>query len=157
MDYQEQYKDPRWQKKRLEVLIRDGWQCQWCGSKDKTLHVHHYGYEDEKAIWEQSSKTMITLCEDCHEREGDMVKESLKKLTQILRLYLGHSVLNQLTTAFYHAFNECEAGEYTVCANKPSILVLLCSELLTQQKFQEIILKDIRAGTDIEPLELPDF
>ena len=37
--YLEKLKDPRWQKKRLEILERDGWKCMACGEKEKTLRV----------------------------------------------------------------------------------------------------------------------
>ena len=39
--YSEKLRDPRWQKRRLEILERDAWQCQACLSTAKTLHVHH--------------------------------------------------------------------------------------------------------------------
>lgn len=50
MSYLELLKDPRWQKRRLEILERDGWECQNCGGKDKTLHVHHKRYRGKP--WE---------------------------------------------------------------------------------------------------------
>jgi hypothetical protein len=40
MSYADLLKDPRWQKKRLEVLESNGWACEACGSATKTLHVH---------------------------------------------------------------------------------------------------------------------
>jgi 5-methylcytosine-specific restriction endonuclease McrA len=44
MNYKEQLLDPRWQRRRLEILQRDEFTCQKCLSKDKTLHVHHIDY-----------------------------------------------------------------------------------------------------------------
>lgn len=44
MTYKEKLKDPRWQKKRLEIFDRDGWKCVECGDKDSTLNVHHIFY-----------------------------------------------------------------------------------------------------------------
>lgn len=68
MSYNEALKDPRWQKKRLEILERDDWTCKICDSKDKTLHVHHKYYTEEtrKEPWDIFSSALVTLCEDCH-------------------------------------------------------------------------------------------
>ena len=44
MEYAEKLKDPRWQKKRLEILERDAWVCQKCFDTKSTLHVHHRIY-----------------------------------------------------------------------------------------------------------------
>lgn len=62
------YNDPRWQKKRLEIMSRDNFTCVACGSKDKTLHVHHEIYKGE--LWECPDKELQTLCVDCHELLG---------------------------------------------------------------------------------------
>lgn len=64
--YAEKLRDPRWQKKRLEVMEFDGFTCRRCGAKDKTLNVHHMFYEKGKAPWEYDFQTLITLCEGCH-------------------------------------------------------------------------------------------
>lgn len=65
-DYFEKLKDPRWQKKRLEIFERDGWRCKECYSKEKTLHVHHLFYLKGKEPWEIPNGFLVTLCEDCH-------------------------------------------------------------------------------------------
>lgn len=46
--YQEWLKDPRWIKRRNEILTRDKNTCQFCGAQDKYLHVHHKYYIDGK-------------------------------------------------------------------------------------------------------------
>lgn len=69
MDYNELLKSPKWQKKRLEVLQRDNFTCQVCGSKDKTLNVHHTYYDRTKKPWEYPMGAFITLCEECHKKE----------------------------------------------------------------------------------------
>ena len=68
--YAEKLKDPRWQKARLEILERDDFTCTRCGSKDKTLHVHHGYYERGKDLWEYDPGTLWTYCEDCHQHVG---------------------------------------------------------------------------------------
>lgn len=60
------YLDPRWQKKRLEILERDGFKCTECMDETKTLHVHHTHYENHLDYWDYSNDSYITLCEDCH-------------------------------------------------------------------------------------------
>lgn len=65
--YFEKLKDPRWQKRRLEVLERGQWQCEQCEDKDKTLHVHHRYYEKGWNPWDYPDDALSVLCEDCHE------------------------------------------------------------------------------------------
>jgi len=65
--YVEMLKDPRWQKKRLEILSRSDFSCEWCDSKDKTLHVHHTIYYKNAAPWEYENCVLLSLCEDCHQ------------------------------------------------------------------------------------------
>src|SRR5688572_33156085 len=69
--YSELLKDPRWQKKRLEVLDRDDWFCQACIDRESTLHVHHIKYTS-KFPWETPNHLLITLCESCHQREEEL-------------------------------------------------------------------------------------
>ncbi len=64
-----EYLDPRWQKKRLEVMEKTGFKCQCCGSKDNTLHVHHLDYEHGKNVWDYSSSELECLCEECHRKK----------------------------------------------------------------------------------------
>lgn len=67
MTYTEKLKDPRWQKKRLEIMERDKWACRICGDRLKNLHVHHVFYMNGKEPWEHTDEFMVTLCCDCHE------------------------------------------------------------------------------------------
>ncbi len=73
--YTEKLRDPRWQKKRLEILNRDGWKCMICGDKVGTLHVHHIFYmPGKKEPWDIPDGLLITLCEDCHEDKCELGK-----------------------------------------------------------------------------------
>jgi len=67
--YQKKLLDPRWQKKRLEILGRDRFTCRVCWDTERTLHVHHKRYNGNP--WEAEDKDLITLCESCHEIESD--------------------------------------------------------------------------------------
>ena len=67
MKYQDLLKHPKWQKKRLEILSRDGFKCQKCKDGETTLHVHHEIYSNGKKPWEYDNKNLTTLCSDCHD------------------------------------------------------------------------------------------
>lgn len=66
MTYKEQLNHPIWKKKRVEILERDEFTCQQCGDKDKTLHVHHYCYENKGMAWDVPNHALVAICEDCH-------------------------------------------------------------------------------------------
>lgn len=74
MTYSEQINHPKWQKKRLEILERDNFTCQYCKSKIKTLHVHHLIYISGVMIWEYDNELLITLCKDHHELIHELSK-----------------------------------------------------------------------------------
>ena len=67
MTYSEKLRDPRWQRKRLEILARDGWTCELCSSTSRTLHVHHGYYDKDYEPWDYPNETLHTLCDECHE------------------------------------------------------------------------------------------
>lgn len=67
MTYKEQLLHPNWQRKRLEIMRRDEFQCRMCGDDETTLHVHHKQYVKGRLAWECPDEELVTLCEDCHE------------------------------------------------------------------------------------------
>ncbi len=69
--YSELLKDPRWQKKRLEIMQRDNFTCQLCFSSTKTLHVHHLDYVGSYP-WDTPDDQLLTVCEGCHKRAEEM-------------------------------------------------------------------------------------
>lgn len=83
MTYSEKLKDPRWQRKRLEIMERDDFTCRDCGSRDKTLHVHHCHY-DKGEPWEARDDILLTLCADCHESRGVLESDAKLLLAQIM-------------------------------------------------------------------------
>jgi 5-methylcytosine-specific restriction endonuclease McrA len=57
-------KDPKlYAKLRREILERDGWRCQNCGSS-KHLDVHHQ--RPRSALGDDKETNLITLCRECH-------------------------------------------------------------------------------------------
>lgn len=82
--YGEALKDPRWQKKRLEILDRDQWTCFWCGDQKTTLHVHHLYYSGTFP-WETEDDGLQTLCSECHDLNHLPLSELEKSLIEIIR------------------------------------------------------------------------
>lgn len=66
-DYAAKRKDPRWQKKRLDILNRDNFACVSCGSTTSPLHVHHRYYVSKREPWNYPDFCLLSLCEGCHD------------------------------------------------------------------------------------------
>lgn len=64
--YSEKLKDPRWQKKRLEIMQRDYFTCQECGDNKNQLHIHHKTYKSGNDPWDYRDDNFETLCNNCH-------------------------------------------------------------------------------------------
>lgn len=69
MSYGELLRDPRWQRKRLEIFDRDDFACQNCGSESRELHCHHRSYERGREPWDYPNQNFVTLCFICHQGE----------------------------------------------------------------------------------------
>lgn len=80
--YAEKLRDPRWQKKRLEVMERDGFTCQNCGDKESTLNVHHWYYAAGNDPWDYPDEALATLCEDCHDTIESLKVRFLSSLAE---------------------------------------------------------------------------
>ena len=98
--YSDKLKDPRWQKKRLEILQRDSFACQKCYDDESTLNVHHKLYLPNIDPWDYPDELLITLCENCHENELLNTSNVDKGIIEILHtLFLTESI-NDLKCAF---------------------------------------------------------
>jgi len=102
MAYSELLKSPHWQRKRLEVMQRDDFTCQYCADKENTL-VHHILYLPNSEPWEYQTDCLITICERCHGEE-----EKLKDVDDQLINKLG---LTGLSRHKLHAL-ALELGRY---------------------------------------------
>lgn len=80
--YYEKLKDPRWQKKRLEVMQRDGFDCTSChDGTTSTLNVHHrVAYRKNTDPWDYELDELVTLCESCHAE----ISEYVSSITSIV-------------------------------------------------------------------------
>ncbi len=78
-EYWKKLKDPRWQRKRLEVLELADFTCEQCGSKTETLHAHHKIYRKGREPWEYELWELSCLCDSCHET-WHMLKDVISEL-----------------------------------------------------------------------------
>jgi len=109
MEYKDQIKSPKWQKRRLEILKRDEFTCQECGNKDQTLHVHHKHYNKGAKIWEYEGWELTTLCDDCHSKTHNKIEIKSgqilvdKKFEEIYKLLSNYddNALNAFTKLLY--------------------------------------------------------
>lgn len=85
MTYSEKLKDPRWQKKRLEILQAADFACEDCTNKEKELQVHHCIYVKGRNPWEYNGNSLICLCVDCHLRRGEIEEHIKRSVASILR------------------------------------------------------------------------
>lgn len=98
--YSDLLRDPRWQKKRLEILNRDDFYCGKCFDGETTLHVHHKHYQHGKKPWEYNSDFLITLCKTCHEAVKKEDKKYWPILTENIRKKFFGDNLRDIAVAF---------------------------------------------------------
>ena len=76
MTYSDKLNDPRWQKKRLELLEAANWTCENCQQKTKTLHVHHKLYLRNTMPWDYPDWAYAVFCEECHSYEQTRMEKA---------------------------------------------------------------------------------
>lgn len=126
--YGELLRDPRWQKKRLEVMHRDDFTCIACGRKDKTLNVNHLKYSG--APWEVDVAFLETLCEDCHrartmlDKQSDNETRSIPTISMLAKYgsYAACRVIDGewVTSSTMHAPVQYQAQETRPVARRPT-------------------------------------
>lgn len=85
-DYREERHTNEWQRKSGHIKERDNYTCRLCGCSDKYVHVYHRFYDYDRYYWEYPDDVLVTLCEDCHNKEHktefevmmDMIKEAVQ-------------------------------------------------------------------------------
>lgn len=105
--YSDKLRDPRWQRKRLEVMQRDEFMCQACFDSENTLNVHHNYYKPNAEPWEYPIESLVTLCENCHQEETENRRAEEQALLDVLRrigFKSGH--INGLMSALYQTFGD---------------------------------------------------
>ena len=82
--YYDKLKDPRWQRKRLEIMERSEFTCEICGNENnEPLHIHHGYYEKGLDPWEYESDTLWCLCASCHDFNSDQLKDIYKEIAKV--------------------------------------------------------------------------
>jgi 5-methylcytosine-specific restriction endonuclease McrA len=61
---------------RQQILRRDGWRCQSCGTMSN-LEVHHREFRSHSGA--DSEENLITLCVDCHRRAHGLRDDSVRR------------------------------------------------------------------------------
>lgn len=99
--YSIKLKDPRWQKKRLQILARDEWMCKKCFDSESTLVVHHRKYLPKIEPWEYPDELLVTLCETCHEVEGGTRSGNESDLIDMLKMLFWSEGVHDLANGFH--------------------------------------------------------
>lgn len=137
MTYSDKIKDPKWQKKRLEILNRDGFRCLACGDTKNTLHVHHCYYVTGREPWEYHGKALKTLCIKCHDAVH-MRNESGEKLSDWWERWARADHIcdefEEFDQMFSRLFSDINSGGKTQPA---SHLIISTVMLLGQDRFNE--------------------
>lgn len=128
--YSEKLKDPRWQRKRLEIMKRDEFTCRKCGDNETQLHVHHKQYINGNDPWEYDNKDLVTLCKDCHS-----IIEELRQENNDLNFDKIRILKRKFETGHKLIIYSCN-GELTfeTFRNDKKIIGLVFKETLSQLK-----------------------
>lgn len=134
-NYVAMLKDPRWQKKRLEIMQRDNFTCQHCGCQDRELQVHHLIYYKDFKPWEYKNGELITLCSKCHEEETQANQDLYEDFKWLKELWknLGfsslmlESLLCEISSYIENILENKEDGEIEETWQKDAIINALFS------------------------------
>lgn len=136
LTYYEKLRDPRWQKKRLEVMQENNFSCELCGDSTTTLNVHHKEYFKDWEPWNYTNSQLACLCEPCHENQHsnlDMLKlacsvlniEERIEVAALIAGYLGEnlSTFIKLSGAQYYPYLDViyESGVMAKNASKEAL------------------------------------
>lgn len=140
--YAEKLKDPRWQKKRLQILERDAWTCQKCFDSESTLVVHHRRYLPDREPWDYPEHLLVTLCEECHNFEREIRSEYESDLLEILREKFLTEDIHSLANGFYRMdllhSHEVVASVYEWAFSSPEIQRELISRYFESLKTKKM-------------------
>ena len=104
--YAEKLLDPRWQKRRLEILERDKWTCRIGSETHKSLQVHHAAYLPGVEPWDHPDHLLMTLCCDCHAKE---TREKAMADLALLHAFRNAGALNADVRRIALIISECSA------------------------------------------------
>lgn len=96
--YRQKLQDPRWQKRRLQILEKHGFRCQLCNAGEKMLTVHHVNYTRGKEPWEYPDKDLMCLCAECHTQVEQVIIPELRRLAVTVSPVVSFDVAQCLLT-----------------------------------------------------------
>jgi len=113
--YRKKLQDPRWQRKRFDILERASWRCEWCGTDEVNLQVHHGYYARDAEPWEYPDDIFYCLCDGCHGKAEDL-RRALQ--FELARIHPRHhecvcDLLRQVQAAIDEDPSQLEAAEVT--------------------------------------------
>lgn len=132
MTYSEKLRDPRWQKKRLEILNRHQFSCTLCGDQETELHIHHKSYAMGAEPWEYEDDNLTSLCRYCH-----FITENLGSLP----LIVAKRVFGDDVHFFViHANPLKSITVFRVSVNNPEHIITIKEQTLDEMKslFQDV-------------------
>lgn len=103
--YAQKLRDPRWQRRRLEIMGRDKFACRMCGDSKSTLNVHHIFYTRGADPWDYPDTALVTTCEACHE-ELHAADFGSRIVEALIAGGAGMSALSGVTTAITSSFSD---------------------------------------------------
>lgn len=127
--YAQKLRDPRWQKRRLEVMQRDGFACRLCGNDRETLNVHHLVYERNGEPWDTHPDLLVTLCQPCHE-EFHETNPGGNWIATLIQIGAGWDDIHVLREYFGHIADGPSPRQYTSAewdAIHRGVLEVLCA------------------------------
>ena len=83
--YADKLKDPRWQRRRLEIMGEDNFTCVMCFDTESMLVVHHRCYIKGREPWDYTDNFLMTICYACHnsEHEEPFIEIEMNKVKDI--------------------------------------------------------------------------
>jgi hypothetical protein len=150
--YQKKLAHPKWQKKRLVIMQRDNFYCQYCNVADEELHVHHRYYLPNTEIWDYPDESLITLCNSCYESEENDLKELSNLDQRFRRLNLSAYEINDIIAEIEY-FVRRKSSIYTL------FFMLSRMNNMREEEIESIrnILKYMKSEKDIQDDLLKDL
>jgi hypothetical protein len=138
MTYADLLRDPRWQRKRLEVMARADFTCELCGADWKTLNVHHLRYVRGRMPWDYPDEDLCCLCEPCHaaqprtakglERVGGILPRVLADAAALARRLGRHSREWQAILDRFGVMDRYNPLVCIVCHAAPRVDLTRCAD-----------------------------
>lgn len=112
MTYAEKLKDPRWQRKRLEILDLARWRCRECGRTDRQFVVHHVFYIPGREPWDYPDYMLLALCDPCHKTRPETELRVFMNVAQLMYDRTVEDIKKQpIWTMFDYSKDEEEVNE----------------------------------------------